>query len=47
MLNHNKNTSITIDQMLLFVFDSSDSMTFVRAEANKDDVPNIFKRNFR
>lgn len=47
MLNNNKTAAISLDQMLLFVFDSVDSMTFVRTEANKDEVPTIFKSNFR
>ncbi|MFT5833791.1 MAG: hypothetical protein ACI97N_001420 [Cognaticolwellia sp.] len=44
MSNKTKAKSISLDQMLLFVFDSFDSMTFIRTEANKDEVPYVFKQ---
>lgn len=43
MFNNNTPNSINIDQMILFVFDSFDSMTFIRTEVDKDEVPTIFK----
>ncbi len=45
MINKNKTNTLSLDQMLLFVFDSFETMTFVRTEVNKDEVPNIFRRN--
>lgn len=45
MLNNNKTARLSIDQMLLFVFDPFDSMTFIRTEADGKEVPSIFKNN--
>lgn len=45
MFNSNKTASINIDQMILFVFESFDSMTFIRTEVNRDEVPSMFKNN--
>lgn len=44
MTNHdNIYNSISLDQMLLIVFDTKDTMTFVRTEANKEEVPALFR----
>jgi|GEM_PF-2213765 hypothetical protein len=42
---NNKNKMISVDLMLLFVFDSFDKMTFIRTEADKDAVPAISQNN--
>lgn len=42
---NNKTASININQMILFVFDSFDSMTFIRTEVNKDEVPSVFRNS--
>jgi hypothetical protein len=42
---NNKNNTINLDLMLLFVFDSFDKMTFIRTEADKDVIPTIFQNN--
>ncbi len=39
-----KNT-LNIDQMFLIVFDSLDTMTFIRTEVCKDDIPQILQRS--
>lgn len=42
---NNKNNTISLDLMLLFVFDSFDKMTFIRTEADKDVIPTPFQNN--
>lgn len=39
----NQYHSICLDQMLLMVFETKDSMTFVRTEANKEETPSLFR----
>lgn len=44
MIDYDNNyNSISLDQMLLMVFDTKDSMTFVRTEADREQTPALFK----
>jgi hypothetical protein len=44
MTNHdNIYNSISLNQMLLMVFDTKDTMRFIRTEINKEEIPCLLR----